>query len=807
MKFSKSLGMRAGKSLSVQFSDLENIFPFYLLLDSHYTIVKAGRSMKKLFTDDQLTGYFFNTWRIISPTLLDGSESDIRLWQNKLLVYAPIHAPDKKFKGQVICLNNHEKFAFIGTPVLSSSDQLYANGLDLSDFALHDNMLDFFQVIKNNEIVNSELKDIVSRINTQRKALAISEEKYRSIIANMNLGLLEVDNQEIIQYANQSFCEMCGYELSELIHMNASELFASGDNRTMLGEKIKLRERGVSDAYEVLVKNKRGEIKCWLISGAPRYNSQGELIGSIGIHLDITNQKEIEYQLIHAREMAEQSAKAKESFLANMSHEIRTPLNGIIGMIRVLNKESLTATQKGYVDVAHKASKHLLSIINNILDFSRIEAGELKLTINHFCLTDEILDVYQILRNQADEKNLRLKISNDKNLFRTFIGDSLRIRQILLNVVGNAIKFSTDGAITISTKVLHDHDLYQEFYLKVVDHGIGMDEAFLKNIFTKFHQEDISTSRKFGGSGLGLVITKELVDLMNGKIEVQSKKGKGTDITITLRLPKGSPNFITKSDISSINKTFSGKTILLVEDNEMNRLVVKNVLSPYHFTITEAENGKIALDLLRKSTPDLILMDLQMPVMDGIEATTLIKNDLKLDIPIIALTANAIKAEIEKCKQVGMVDYVMKPFEEDDLIEKISFHLNEQIQVSALGNHSVTTQKSIPDALYDLTKLREMSGGNDEFVIKMLQLFIQTGSEALLELKSTLKSSDFLKIRKITHRLKPSIDHLDIPILSEIKELEKLEIDIKNQNHAMELVQQIIVSLSNSIEAIRKNEC
>ena len=796
--------MKTHNSLSIEYSDLENIFPFYIFIDRNYKIVRLGRSMKKILVADYINSNFLEHWQIIRPMVDIELENIFSIFENKLIVICPKSDKSLKFKGQLIRINKRNDFVFIGTPVFNSSDEVIKHGLDFNDFALHDSMLDLFQVLKNNEIANSELKEIVTKISSQRKILSVSEEKYRSIIANMNLGLLEVDNDEIIQYANQSFCNMSGYELNEIINKKAADLFVKGENQKVLNQKISLREKGISDAYEIVTQNKGGEIKCWLVSGAPRYNSEGKVIGSIGIHLDITNQKEIENQLISARELAEQSAYAKESFLANMSHEIRTPLNGIIGMIRELSKENLTKRQQTYVDSAQKASKHLLSIINNILDFSKIEAGELKLSQNHFSLQDEILDVVKILSNQAQKKNISLLILNEERLADAFVGDSLRIRQILLNIIGNSIKFSDHGKIEIETAIIQDNKYHQEFRLRISDHGIGMSETYVKNIFTKFQQEDISSSRKYGGSGLGLVITKELIDLMNGKIQIKSKKGIGTEITILLTLPKGNIEQIQKVEMISSKEFVNNKRILLVEDNEMNRLVAINALEPYNFKIVEAENGQIAIEILKNNLFDLILMDLQMPVMGGFEATKIIRHELKITTPIIALTANAFKLEIDKCIELGMNNYIIKPFEEIELIEAISQAIGHNKNETSYGYYFET--KMPQTDLYNLDKLKEMSRGNNDFIKKMLNIFVETVTDSITEMKDALSNSDFDTVKKIAHKLKPSGYDLGLNIKAESRNLEKFEVHAATKNVFIEHTYFVMNMLSNVLKSIKENE-
>src|SRR5579871_2480430 len=283
------------------------------------------------------------------------------------------------------------------------------------------------------------------------------EKRYRDIIANMNLGLLEVDNEEIIQYANQSFCDMCGYTLAELTGQRAGMFFIRDEDSQLMEIKNESRRRGISDAYEIRIKNKQGELKWWLISGAPRYDEHGMLIGSVGIHLDITQQKKLEHELVEARELAESSANAKQNFLANMSHEIRTPMNAIIGMSAQLGKTPLDTNQEFYLKVIHSAAENLLVIINDILDLSKLEAGKLTIEEIGFKPMGLVQQVMQVMMHKAEEKGLLLSNSVfDKNIAAVLIGDPYRINQVLLNLVSNAVKFTQKGSIDISCRVQSD---------------------------------------------------------------------------------------------------------------------------------------------------------------------------------------------------------------------------------------------------------------------------------------------------------------------------------------------------------------
>lgn len=602
-------------------------------------------------------------------------------------------------------------------------------------------------------------QDITERINAEY-ALRESEEKYRSIIRNMNLGLMEVDLFENIIYVNQSFCDMCGFSEEELVGKNAKELFVKGENVKVLEEKSELRKQNISDAYEIAVKNKRGEVKWWLISGAPRIGNGGVHTGSIGIHLDITHQKKLEQELRKAKAEAEYSAHAKEIFLANMSHEIRTPMNAIMGMGRLLKKTALENQQSFYVDAIQNASENLLVIINDILDFSKIEAGKVSIEKIGFKLLQILDQAFLVLKHKAEEKDLLLGYHIDDKIAPVLFGDPYRINQVILNMLSNAIKFTERGSININCHFLRSDQTSQQIRIDIVDTGIGMNQDFLSQLFDKFTQEDESVTRKFGGTGLGMSISKQLIELMGGRIEVKSKKNVGTTISIYLKMTVGDEKDLPKkeekkADIGALNS----KRILLVEDNAMNRLVASTVLKDFGAIIDEAEDGEIAIQKLKDGNYDLILMDVQMPVKDGLETTQFIREHLDKTIPIIALTANAIKGEAERCLTAGMNDFISKPFDEEKLIQLVAKWLGNEI---APADNTVSNVETEQTLLYDLTKLKAISRGNNEFVDKMIALFVEEIPISMNAMLEALNESDYLKIQSIAHRLKPSIQNMGI---------------------------------------------
>lgn len=647
----------------------------------------------------------------------------------------------------------------------------------------------------------SFIQDISERKKAE-SSLKHQEEKYRNIIANVNLGLIEIDIHETIQYVNQSFAAMSGYDTHELIGKKTTDFFDYGLDFDSIKSKMESKKQIASELYQFPIINKRGKLKWWALSLAPNFDDNGKLVGSIEIHLDITKQKQMEIDLESEKIKAENASIAKEAFLANMSHEIRTPLNAIIGFLRELEKQELTEIQQKHVRNSSIASKHLLAIINNILDISKIEAGEMPLEDADFVLEDSLKKVTTILLPKAEKKGLIITTIISAQINKVLRGDSLRLEQILFNLIGNSLKFTTKGYIKINCEIIEENDFSQGLRISISDSGIGMDKEFIDTIFKKFSQEDKAITRKFGGTGLGMAITKELVNLMNGEIEVESQKNKGTTIHLHLTFKKGdAKNLIglqTENKITRIDNI----SVLLVEDNEMNRMVAQNSLSYFNCIVKEAQNGKEAIEVLKNQAFDIILMDIQMPEMDGIETTKIIRDELNLSTPIIALTANAFKTEINKCRKAGMNDYVTKPFDELQLIETIAKHTVNS------NDYPLKTGFDTSKLLYNLKSLSELSRGDTAFISKMIVIFVEQMAKSIDSIDKAIAINDLSVMKKIMHKIKPSIENLSIDsIIDDIKHLEKIsETDTIEKEQNLIVYQKVKETLKIVVQQLQENE-
>ena len=586
--------------------------------------------------------------------------------------------------------------------------------------------------------------------------VGLQEEKYRNIIANMNLGLLEVDNDDVIQYANQSFCDMSGYSLDELIGKKASELILDKSEQKIIQEKNAMREHGVSDMYSVPVKNKKGERKWWVISGAPRYNDNGELIGSVGIHLDITQQKNLEDELKIAKSNAEKSAKAKESFLATMSHEIRTPLNAIVGITNMMQLNEASRSQEN-IDILSFSSNNLLSLISDILDFSKIEAGKIEFSSSTIHLKHLLNGIYQTFKPACDEKNIQLNLNIHASVPEYIIGDELRLSQILNNLISNAVKFTFKGSIEISVdaKTLKDHRARLNF--KISDTGIGIDKRKFNAIFKKFEQADKSISNKFGGTGLGLNITKTLVELQGGKLTLQSEIDKGSEFSFKIDYPIP-VNIISnqrESEAQVDTDLLKSKRVLLVEDNAINQKVAVSYLNYWGLPSDIANNGLEALNMMANTAYDLVLMDLYMPVMDGFEAIQRMKKDVRLKhIPIIALTASAEISLMKKATEIGANACLTKPFNYKHLHQTL---LDLLVKIKSSPQEVTLTSVSSEVAKHrwvDLSTLKEASLNSSEFLKEILELLSKDIPVSMQKADESIKNRNYLQFAEEIHKLK-----------------------------------------------------
>ena len=490
-------------------------------------------------------------------------------------------------------------------------------------------------------------------------------------------SIVLTDPNERIIWVNDAFSQMTGYSRDEAIGSLPGEVFnGAGTDAAVVDQIIAHRKKGEPFRTEILNYTKAGK-EIWVDTRlVPVLDEQGEVTMVIGVERDITQAKLHEQELAEAKLAAETADRAKSEFLANMSHEIRTPMNGIIGMADILTDADLSHEDRQCLDTIRSSSDALLKIINDILDLSRLESGQLSVSEVDFELSACINAVADVLRPSAKEKGVDITVSYDKTLPRYVRADDGRLRQILLNLAGNAVKFTSEGQVCL--KVEHDKDDPYHLSVSVEDTGIGMTQSDAKRIFDRFRQADAAITRSFGGTGLGLTISRRLAEQMGGDITLTSELGKGSCFTLELQV-KASQVAAVSDTITSLYdpSIIKGRRVLLAEDNRTNRLLIRKFLSGLTLQLIEAENGHLAVEMCEKYQPEIILMDMSMPVMDGITATKIIRSKPVPQPVIIALTANAFPDDQKACLNAGMDAFLAKPVKKDQLLDAMASRLVE----------------------------------------------------------------------------------------------------------------------------------
>ena len=667
------------------------------------------------------------------------------------------------------------------------------------------------QWVANPDPITGELFAI-GRDNTLLKKIKTENEVSATTIEQLNSALNEsaivtvIDSDGKIEFVNDAFIKVSKYSRDEILGRDHNILDSDYHDSEFYNEIWNTVKNGKIWKGEIINKCKDGAFFWTETTIVPFFDIDKKPVRYILIRYDVTERVQLENALRKSKTEIEKTVKIKEQFLANMSHEIRTPLNAIIGFSEILRASKLTPGQAEHAKIISRSGENLMGIINDILDFTKIESGNINLEKVPLSVNEILDNVKKMFNNVAEEKQIGLKVFSDNDIPPFIIGDPVRLTQVLVNLVGNGIKFTNEGSIQICCSIISQKSDLLMIEFKIKDTGIGIPNDKLDIIFERFVQAEDDTTRKFGGTGLGLSIVKNIVKLMDGEITVESKLGKGSIFTVSIPAEsctdeqiKEFTNTYKKSvliDSSNLGKL----NLLLVEDNRMNQQYVSTVLQQLGFECDIASDGIEAIKMVNEKVYDIILMDIQMPRMDGYETTQIIRNDLKIETPIIALTANATSTDYEKCLSCGMNGYISKPYKPNDLHNKIAEILGNKIFSKSGKTISGSVESKLNnDKLVDLYFIKEQVNGKLEAVKQLFDIFMEDTPREIEALEDAIIKKNYVIIEKISHQLVSSYSIIGIE--SAVKVLKMMEHKANQKKEIGEIKKMFRILIEITVEA------
>jgi len=641
------------------------------------------------------------------------------------------------------------------------------------------------------------------------------ESRYaRSLIEASLDPLFTISPEGKITDMNDASINMTEVTREKLIGTDFFDYFTEPDKAREIYKQI-FAEGFVAD-YPLTIRD--GKLTDVLFNGSVYKDEYGKVLGVVVVARDVTDHKRIEAELIEAKvhaesatkiaeqaqsmaeiaaeiaevaqnkaekatQIAEDAVKSKQQFLSNMSHEIRTPMNAILGFTKVLLKTDLTDNQQEYLTAIKLSGDALTVLINDILDLAKVDAGKMIFEQIPFKMATSISAMIHLFETKIQEKNLKLIKKYDHRIPVVVVGDPVRLHQIILNLISNAVKFTTEGEITIEVRMLDEDEENVNIEFAVSDTGIGISEEKLEHIFENFQQASSDTARLYGGTGLGLAIAKQLVESQGGTITVKSKLKEGSTFSFVLPFKKTNAEAVSEKEMLELDEKVKDIKVLVVEDIVLNQLLMKTLLDDFEFEYEVADNGKIAIEKLQNKSFDVILMDLQMPEMNGFEATRYIRNKMNLQIPIIALTADVTTVDLEKCKSVGMNDYISKPVDERLLYNKIIDLFKDPLQIQ---NKDSNEKKDILSHKHagrskcvDLTYLYKQTKANPDMMMEMISIYMKQTPSLIIQMKQGLSEKDWNSLYTAVHKMIPSFS-----IMGMNKEFEEMAKKIQEYSHS-----------------------
>jgi signal transduction histidine kinase/DNA-binding response OmpR family regulator len=665
-----------------------------------------------------------------------------------------------------------------------------------------------------------QLKEARKAATEATNALRESELKIKNIVAKSPILLFHINIDGTITL----FKGKAAHSLS------VKPEKVTGQNLKNFGNTLPMRMEDFKLACETNQCNYRTEVDGHFfdVNYIPIYNTQEEIIGMMGVAIDITSFTKNEEVLINQLVTKEESSKIKEQFLANMSHEIRTPIHGIISLTQFVLNTTPTEEQKNYLDLIRKSADTLLVIVNDILDLSKIDSGKMTFEEIPFNLKDTFSASVAAFIPKTIEKKIELKTEISNELPQEIIGDPVRLTQIINNLLGNAIKFTDKGYVFIGAKLSESNEEYNVIEFTIKDSGIGISADKIDSIFESFTQAGNDITRKFGGTGLGLTITKQLIERQNGTIHVESVINEGTTFKFCIPYKTCSGKLQTTTTMTQRTTSLPPDLrILVAEDHDINRFIIQKMFKEWGINCDFAITGIEALEQAKKNVYDIVLMDIEMPDMNGYRATELIRSELPYPnntTPIIAMTGHAMNGEKEKCISIGMNDYISKPFKPEELKNKI-LELTNKISTehntdstpenktagTPIESTGETMEAAATTVTIDLAFLREISDNNDAFFVEFIQMFLANTPKSLCDIQSAIPGQDYEAIRQAAHKAKPSFNYVGLKecstLAAKIEELAKKKEGIETITENINKIQAICAAayplLENEINTVK----